>query len=158
MAQTTGAIAESIYKIEVSLNGSSWTDISGQANTVEPSGGDQQTGKQFTANGNVPIVTNSNKTDAVTVKCNIVYTETAGEGFMLVYAQYISTSKVIYLRYSPAGGTTGQKRYVCANAANTAIAVPIIMCLPPKVDAATGDPAMVEFSVLTPQLYQEVVP
>lgn len=158
MAQTTGAIAQSIYKIEVSLNGSSWTDISGQANTVEPSGGDQQTGKQFTASGGVPIITNSNKVDAITVKVNIVYTETAGEGFAIVWAQYIGTDKRIYLRYSPAGGTTGQKRYVCANDANTAILVPIVTCLPPKVDAGSGDPAMVEFSVITPKLFQEVVP
>lgn len=158
MAQTTGAIPESIYKIEVSLNGSSWTDISGQANTVEPSGGDQQTGKQFTASGNVPIVTNSNKTDAVTVKVNIVYTESGSEGFMIVWGQYISAAKTIYLRYSPAGGASGQKRYVCANDANTAILVPIVNCLPPKLDAGSGDMAMVEFSVIAPKLFQEVVP
>lgn len=158
MAQTTAAESGSNYKIEVSYDGSSWTDISGVSNNVEPSGGEQQIGTQFTAAGDAPVVVNSNKNDAVKVKCSILYTETSGEGFDKVYSRYVGATKTIYFRYSPRGGTTGQKRYVASNAANSAVAVPIESCLPPKTDAGSGDPLMAEFTVVCPKLYQEAVP
>jgi len=158
MAQTTGSVAQSNFKIEVSTNGSSWTDISGQSNTVETDGGEHQTGEQYTADGDVPVVTYSNKVSSTTVKCSILYTETSGEAFAVIYARYIGTDKTIYLRYAPKGGTTANKRYVASNAANTAIAVPIITCNPPNGDASSGDPLMFEFSVMAPRLYQEAIP
>jgi hypothetical protein len=157
MAQTTGAFAQSGFKVEVSLNGSDWTDISGQATNVAVEGGDQMVGEQHTADGEVPVVTGSNKTEAKTVTVSILYTETNGEAFQIVNDRYDGADKTIYLRYSPAGGGTGDKRWVCANAAGNAIAVPIINCLPPEVDAGTGDPAMAEFSVRTPDLKKETI-
>lgn len=158
MAQTTGATPKSNYKAEVSLNGSSWTDISGNATTVEIDGGEQQTGEQFTAAGNVPVVIGSNKVSAMTAKVSILYTETSGEAFQVVWAQYISTNKKIYFRYSPKGGASGDKRYVASDDAGSAFACPIISCLPPDVDAGSGDPAMAEFSVIAPKFLQEAVP
>lgn len=158
MAQTTGAMPKSNYKVEVSLNGSSWTDISGNSTTVEIDGGEQQTGEQFTAAGNVPVVIGSNKTSAVKAKVSILYTESAGEAFQVVWAQYISAAKSIYFRYSPKGGASGDKRYVASNDAGSAFACPIISCLPPDVDAGSGDPAMAEFEVIAPKFFQEVVP
>jgi hypothetical protein len=158
MAQTTGAMPKSNYKAEVSLNGSSWTDISGNSTTVEVDGGEQQTGEQFTASGSVPIVIGSNKVSAVTAKVNIIYTETAGEAFQVVWGQYIGASKLIYFRYSPKGGATGDKRYVASNDAGSAFACPIVTCLPPDVDAGSGDPAMAEFSIIAPKFLQEAIP
>lgn len=157
MPQTTGAFSPANFQIEVSLNGSSWTDISGSANSVSRDGGDQMTGTQFTANGDVPVVVNSNKRDAVTLTISIIYTEVPGEAFQTVYDRYIGADKTIYLRYAPKGSTVSNKRYVCANSAGTAIPVPIISCLPPETDSASGDPALTEFSVITPNLFQEAI-
>lgn len=157
MAQTTSGIPMGNFKAEVSLDGSSWTDISGVAVSVQVSGGEQQTGTQFTADGSVPIVVNSNKTEALTVEVNQVYTETPGEGYLTVYNRYVGADKRIYFRYSPAGGAVGQKRYVAANNANSAIPVPIIACLPPETDAGSGDPMMGGFSLLVPKLLMETI-
>lgn len=157
MSQTTGAFAQSNFQVEVSLNGSSWTDISGEVANVTVDGGDQLIGEQHTADGEVPVVVGSNKTEAKTVTVSILYTETTGEAFQIVNDRYDGADKTIYLRYSPAGGGSGAKRFVCVGAAGSAIAVPIINCLPPEVDAGTGDPAMAEFSVRTPDLLKETV-
>ncbi len=158
MAQTTGAFSKSNYKIEVSVNGSSWTNISGMAADVKTSGGEQLTGEQQTAENQAPVVVASNKTAAVKVDVNVLYTETAGEAFQTVWARYESTTKTIFLRWSPKGGNTGDERYVASNNAGTAVACPIVTCLPPDVDANSGDPAMAMFSILAPRLVQEVVP
>lgn len=157
MAQTTGAIPKSNYKVEVSTDGSNWTDISGNGATVELDGGEQMIGEQHTALGNVPVVVPSHKVSAVTANVSVLYTETAGEAFKVVWDRYVSTNKTIYFRYSPKGGNSGDWRYFAANNAGTVFACPIITCLPPDVDAGSGDPAMAEFSVTAPKFEREAI-
>lgn len=157
MAQTTSAIPKSNYKVEVSTDGSSWTDISGNGATVEIDGGEQMIGEQQTAAGNVPVVVPSHKTSAVTANVSVLYTETAGEAFKVVWDRYISTNKTLYFRYSPKGGASGDWRYVASNNADSAFACPIISCLPPDMDAGSGDPAMAEFSVTAPKFVREAI-
>lgn len=157
MAQTTGAISQGLFVAEVSTDGSSWTNISGQAAQVTPSGGDQLTGSQNTADGSAPVVVGSNKTEAVQAEVRILYTEVSGEAFRVVKAQFDGANKVIYFRYAPKGATTGNKRYLAANDANAAFACPIINCMPPDLDAGTGDPAMASFTIIFPKWYEETI-
>lgn len=159
MAQTLGAKARSGFKVEVSLTGTGtvWTDISGAAATVTPSGGEQHIGEQNTASGSAPVVTGSNKVASRTLEVNCLYTEIAGEAWKVVAARYNGADKTIYLRYSPQGGAVGTQRFTCANDAGTAWLVPIVNCLPPEVDASTGDPLMFTFSVQTPKLVEATV-
>lgn len=157
MAQTTVAIPRSNFKAEVSLNGSSWTDISGHATGVNTSGGEQLTGEQMTADSNYPVVTATNKVGATTVEVNILYTESASEAFQIVWARYEGSAKTIYLRWSPKGGASADERYVCANSAGTAVLCPIVACLPPQTDAGSGDPALAMFRVVAPRILQEVI-
>ena len=158
MPQTTAAFSKSNYRIDVSTNGSLWTNISGNAADVKTSGGEQLTGEQQTAENQAPVVVASNKTAAIKVDISILYTETAGEAFQIVWSRYESTTKTLFVRWSPRGGLTGDERYVASNNAGTAVACPIVNCLPPDVDANSGDPAMATFSILAPRLVQEVVP
>lgn len=157
MAQTTSGIPMSNFKVEVSLDNVTWTDISGEGVSVKVSGGEQQIGTQFTANGGVPVVVNSNKTDAVTIEVSQLYTETAGEGYLTVYNRYSGADKRIYFRYSPSGGATGAKRFVAANAADQPMLVPIQSCLPPETDAGSGDPMLGGFTLIAPKLLPETV-
>jgi len=158
MAQTTGAIGQGQFVAEVSTNGSSWTNISGQAAQVTPSGGDQLTGSQNTADGSAPVVVGSNKTEAVQAEVRILYTEVSGEAFRIVKAAFDGSNKVIYFRYAPKGTGTGNKRYLAADNANSAFPCPIISCMPPDLDAGTGDPAMASFTIIFPKWYEETLP
>ncbi len=157
MAQTTGAISQGIWTAEVSTNGSSWTNISGQSGSVTPSGGDQLTGSQHTAEGSAAVVVGSNKTEPVQAEVNILYTETNGEAFRIVKAAFDSSNKVIYFRYAPRGTGSGNKRYLAADNANNAFACPIVNCMPPELDASSGDPAMATFSIIFPKWYEETI-
>jgi hypothetical protein len=157
MSQTTAPVVQSNFQAEVSLDGSIWTDISGTATNVSVDGGDQITGTQFTADGSVPLVLNSNKTEAQTVTVSCVYTETTGEAHQVVYDRYIGSDKTIFFRYAPRGSAVANKRYVASNAANTAIKVAIVSCTKPEVDAESGDAALFEFSLLVPKLFQEAI-
>lgn len=149
MAQTTGAISQSGFKVEVSTDGTSWTDISGQAAAVNVDGGDVPVGEQMTAEGGESIVVSSNKVEPRDVTVRSVYTEGATEAFEVVYAQYAGADKTIYLRWSPAGGATGEVQYTCA-VGGSAAAVPITSCTLPELDAGSSDIALFEFTVKTP--------
>lgn len=155
MAQTTGGLPRSNFQVQVSSDGVTWTDISGQAATVQRSDGDHMIGEQNTADGENPLVTGSNKKAAETVTVSIVYTEEDGEAFDIVHTAYRSGDKHIYLRWAPKGGigtVVGNKLLTCADDGGTPAKVPIINCTLPDLDAGSGDPAMSEFSVRTPNV------
>lgn len=157
MAQTTGAIARSGFKVEVSVDASTWTDISGAATNVTNDGGDALTGDQMTAEGMYAIVTAGNKTEPRNITISAVYTETAGESWKVVYARFVGTDKRIAVRWSPAGGKTGDQRLGTSIDALGADIVPIVSCTLPELDASSGDPALFEFVVRTPAIYSETV-
>lgn len=159
MAQTTGSLPQGKCQVEVSVNGSTWTDISGQVTSVALSGGEQLTGEQHTFDGQYPIVTGSGKMGAVTATFNFVYTETSSEAFDVVFTRFEDGGVgTIYVRYSPAGGQSSEFRYFATNdAGSAATAVPITACNPPDADAGVGDAIMASFAVIAPQFKQETI-
>lgn len=156
MTQTTGAISQAGFKIEVSTDGTSWSDISGQAATVTVEGGDYGVGEQMTAEGAEAVVVPSGKRAPVTVTCNALYTETAQEAWALVRARYEGDDPTIWLRWSPKGGAVGESRLTCA-VGGAAAAVPIVSCNLPEMDAGSEDPALFEFSVRAPGLLRATI-
>lgn len=159
MAQTTGSLPQGQCQVEVSVDGSTWTDISGETASATPGAGEQMTGEQMTFDGQFPIVTASGKMAATTMEFSIVYTETAAEGYVVVYDRFKDGGAgTIYVRYSPAGGQSTEYRYFATDdAGSAATAVPITACLPPAADASVGDTIMASFAVLAPQFKQETI-
>lgn len=156
MTQTTTAMSGANSKVEVSTNGTVWTDISGANTTVSVSGGEIGAGSQHTALGTEAVVTSSKKKAPVTVTVKCLYTETTSEPWNVVRGVYDSATPVLYVRWSPAGGGTGALRYNTA-VGGAAAAVPLLTCTLPDLDANSEDPAMFEFSVMTPGIKQETV-
>jgi hypothetical protein len=150
MAQTTAATDRSNFDVGVSINGTDWTAVEGQAVTVTVSDGDQLIGEQFTAEGEVPIVKGANKMGARTVTVTAVYTEEVAEAFEIVYTRYTGTTKTLWVRWAPKGGilaAAGNNVFTTSNAGGAAAAAPIINCTLPDMDASSADPAIFEFSV-----------
>lgn len=156
MAQTTGAISGANYKVEVSDNGTTWTDISGANASVQIDGGDIGVGSQHTALGSEAIVVSNKKRDPLTITVKAIYTETADEPWTVVREAYEGDNPSIYLRFSPNGGGAGDLQYTTA-VGGVAAAVPIKSCGYPQLDAGSEDPAMFEFSVMTPGLLEATV-
>jgi hypothetical protein len=156
MAQVTGAVAQSIFKLEVSAAGVSWTDVSGAATSLTLSGGDVVVGEQMTADGEEAIVVTSNKMAPMDLTFRVVYTEGSSDAFKVMWDLYQGTDKRVYVRWSPRGGAATQKRYVTAVAGAAAPAV-ITGCKLPDHDASSGDPALAEFSVKTAGILEETI-
>lgn len=139
MAQTTGAVSGSGAKVEFSTNGSSWTDISGSASSVDPGSQSGMAGEIYTFAGDNAIIT-AGKNEPIELDVKIVYSETAGEAFEVVRAQWQTSGRAGYLRWSPRGGTTGQFQYT------TGAGVLVAFSWPPAT-AEDGKPIMCGFKL-----------
>lgn len=142
MTQVAGAVSSSDAVIWVSSNGSSFTDISGALNTLNPSGGGRMTGQAYTAAGDNPLPT-SGKRQFADVTVSIVYTEAAGEPFQVVRALYEANSP-LWIRWAPKGGQTGESIYTAGPGVFGAFNWP-------GLNEASADPIMVGFAYHGPE-------
>lgn len=148
MAQTTGAMSFRDCKIEISTNGSVWDDVSGFANTVTISGGDRLTAESFTADGEYPIVTTS-KRSSIDVSMRCLYTEGGSDPYEVLRAAYENGTD-LYLRWSPAGGTSGDFQF-------TTPAGIVMSPMYPTGDAGVPDAIAIEVTIKVPVVTKSVV-
>lgn len=144
MAQTTNAMSGRNCYIALSTGGTTFTDISGFANSVEPDGGERQTGSVHTGDGDTPIIT-AGKRDAITVKVKAVYTEVSADPYTVVKTAYEAAS-ALYVRWAPKGNTSGNLGFTTASG---------IVKTAPYVgvsDVSNGEALMLEFDVETPYI------
>jgi hypothetical protein len=157
MAQTTGAVCQSGYKIEISADGSTWKDISGVGVGIAVSGGDAQVGEQMTALGEFSLVVPGNKIAPYDITIRSVYTETADEAFLVAFAAFEGASKMLAARWAPKGtGATSLNFSTSIDGAGVDI-VPIVSCTPPEQDASEGKPAIFEIVLKSPALYKGTI-
>lgn len=109
MPQTTGALSGVDCPIEVSTNGTTWTNISGSTNSIEPSTQTRMTGVTYTLDGDGAIIT-AGKKEPVELDVRILFTPSATEAFQIVRAAF-EARQDLYVRWSPQGGAVGQLRY-----------------------------------------------
>lgn len=145
MTQTTGQITGADNVVQMSTDGTNWTDYSGSANSVEPSGGERKKGGTHTFTGDTPIVSVGKRAE-VSVKLRIIYTETAGE-IAEALVNYYEDKTPVYLRYRPKGSLatywqfTGGPGYITTMVA-------------PKLEADNGNPVTVDCTWFGPSLAQ----
>lgn len=150
MAQTTGAMNTVGGKVELSTDGvPTWTDISGFINMVDPGQGVRQTGTIFTADGDRPILSGG-KREILEVLVNIAYTEGASEPFTVVLGVFEAGDTDVQLRWSPAGGDSTEYQFTTDQGIVKNLAYP-------PVDPNTAAPAILSFTLETPQYVQSAV-
>jgi hypothetical protein len=129
-------------QLEISTNNCvTWTDISGEAQSL---GGTEQTrmsGEAYTLTGDTALV-GGGKREPMELVAAIVYTETNTEAYELVRTAFEATGcgGDFCLRWSPAGGSIGDERVT------TGAGILVSFTYPP-MDAATGGPIMAGFTV-----------
>ena len=148
MAQTTNAMSFKSNKIEISTNGTAYTDISGFANSVDVGGGDRQAGEAYTYDGDTAIIA-IGKREPVEVTVKVVYTEGTGDPFETVRAAYEDGS-ALYLRWSPKGGSTGAFQFTTSAGYVTTLGYPV-------GEAGSGDPVLIEFTLKCASITKSVV-
>jgi hypothetical protein len=148
MTQTVDALSGTNLLIEVSADNTTWTDISGASNSIEPGDQTRQTGVVFTFSGDTAIIT-SGKREPMDITVKAVYTETTGEAFEVVRAIHEGTGE-IYIRWAPRGGTTGDAQYTSAKGVLSAFTYP-------GSAADDAKPIMAGFKVKVPKVTRALI-
>lgn len=148
MAQGTGISAKAQY-VAISTDGSSFTDISGYSNTVEPDGGERKAGEFFTFDTDYPGLTRG-KRESIDVKVNILYTEGGSDAWATVNTAYENNS-ALYVRWAPQGNTTGYSRYTTGAGIVTSMVYP-------KGEAESPDAIMCEMTLKVATITKAAIP
>lgn len=146
MAQTTTQLSAVDALIEYSSDNSTWVDISGSTNKLDIGPQDRAVGFAFTFDGDGAVLTNG-KRQPIDITVTAIYTETAStEAFEVLRARHeTENGAVVYLRWAPIGTGTGKNEY------NTGAGKLKSFQYPP-VDAASGDPILVTFTITASNL------
>lgn len=148
MAQTTDAISFANVQLEISdddFSSNIW-DASGFIAAVTISAGGRQIGEEYTADGDVAILT-AGKREPLDVTARIVYTEGATDPVERLRAAFEAGS-AFYFRWSPKGGGTGDFEYTCQGILSTPVY--------PQGEVGPGDPVVVESTLRTPKVTKAV--
>lgn len=148
MAQTTNQMSMKNAKIEWSTNGTVWNDGGGWANEIGPDGGERMTGGAHTFDGDKPVQTVGKK-EMATITAKILYTEGASDMAVAAQTAYDNASD-FYLRWSPKGGTSGNKMYTSDKGI---VKNPVW----PGGEAGSADPIAVEIVLETPGITASTV-
>jgi hypothetical protein len=138
MAQITDPISSVAAYVAYSVNGSSWTDISGVANQVSPDAQNRMNGVAYTFDGDTGLVT-FGKREPLSVTFRLVYSEANAAWDALMDLFETAGGGTVYLRWAPDGNTASNLQY-------TTPATKISSGPYPAIDAGSGDPLMVEFT------------
>jgi len=140
MAQTTLATSSRNAVVELSADGSTWFDISGYTQSVSPGDGTRLTGTAHTFDGPGPIIV-AGKLDAQESTVSILYTEDTGGAYDRAKGYFDDANSTCYLRVAPNGNTSGNFRFTSTKG--------VITQFPAfnELDASSGDPQMIEFTV-----------
>jgi len=143
MAQTSDGISMIDCKLEYSVNGSDWTDVSGYAASVDPGSHTRKTGLAYTFDGDTAII-RSGKREPIDLNMRVVYTEGSADPFRDLLAYHEAGSQV-YFRYSPKGGDSGEEQFTSDAGYMTDFPWP-------GGEAESGDVVMLEWKFQCPKL------
>ena len=139
--------------VELSTDGTTFTNVSGTVNKVEPSPQTADSGSVATHEGQYKAV-RGGKYNPVDVTVTIVYTEITGEAYAVVNGQKNVPGRPLWVRWTPFG-SNGDHRFVTADGLGAKAAGRIIEFPYPGTDAGDATPTMVVFKVQATQVLRE---
>ncbi len=144
-----GPFPQSDFQVEMGTDDISYTTYDAQAVSVTPGGGERARGEAYVAGRDVPFVTQG-KRSPMEYTVRVLYTTAGADFYVDARARYLGKT-VTYLRYSPEGGASGQKRMTIGPGF-------IASCPPPVGDAGAGDPMALEFVLVGEDEADDLVP
>jgi hypothetical protein len=114
MAQTTDAATMRNAHVELSMDGSTWIDVSGSSSAVDADAGDRKV-HEITPLFVDAVVVAAGARGRSKVTLKTVYTETEGEAYLTMLSAYESKTPVT-LRWNPKGTAPGVMRFKMENA------------------------------------------
>jgi hypothetical protein len=145
MAQTTAEVWGGGAKVEISTDGTSYTDISGHATQVSGTTQNRATGEVYTFDGDTAIITGG-KLQPLDVTVSTVYTETTTDAFTVAMTEFQTAGgDPLYVRWSPDGGDGGDFQFATGACEITSFDFP-------EVASDNAGPVLTSFTVRAPSI------
>lgn len=144
MTQTTGATTASVAKLEISSDGSTWTDVSGEAMSIEGMEQTRTSSEAYTFDGDTAIILEG-KREPMEITLNVTYTEGASGVFEVVRGLFETYGSRCYIRWSPKGGQTGEFQF-------TSSAGVVSSFIYPQGEAGSADVIPCTFTIRNPKV------
>jgi len=135
--------------VEISTNGTSWTNISGATNALEPDPVKRKFGEAYVFGAADPGVT-VGKNESVEIKMSVLFTQGASDAFATVKAAFDNKTDV-YFRWTPFGNVAGNARF-------TTGAGKVLEFMYPKINAESADAIMCELKIRAAGITQDATP
>ena len=148
MAQTTDGFSIKDAKVEISTDGSSWTNVSGFSAGISVGGGQRNLAEEYTHDGDTAIIT-AGKRAPIDVTFKAIYTEGGSDPYETMRAVYEAGSD-FYIRFSAKAGASGDFLY-------TSPAGKIQNLAYPQGDSNAADPLTVEAVIRVASLTKSVI-
>lgn len=148
MARTTEALSFVAADVEVSQDGSTWTDLSSYGTSIAVAGGDRSTGEINVFDDERPIVT-AGKKASQDVTIRYAYTEEVAGPFATLRGWDDTEGGIIYVRFWPAGQVAGNFVFETGEAIITTFN-------DPGGEAGSGEPVLCEITAKCEQLSRSV--
>ena len=133
---STDAISAVDYKIEISTDGTSFTDISGYANEVSISGGERENSEVYVLGDDSAAILIGHRSP-VEITISVLYTEGDSDPMKTLWDAYCNKT-TYYVRIAPKGGESGEFLFTSNEGFFTAVNAP------PGADPSSADPLLVE--------------
>ena len=153
MPQSVGINNTTEAVVELSADGTTWTNSSGSICKVEVTPQTADSGSVATHEGQYKVV-RGGKYNPVEITITGVYTEIAAELYAILHGQKNVPGRPLWVRWTPFG-SNGEHRYVTADGLGAKAAGRIIEFPYPGTDAGDATPTMVVFKVQATQVLRE---
>jgi hypothetical protein len=140
MAQTTGAVTGAATAVNIKIGGGSYTDYSGQAQSIDAVTATRATSTAYTFDGDNAIIL-LGKEEPVEVTVNFLYTEVAAELWAVAEAAFQAGS-LVQVKWEPKGTAGGQ--------IETTAGGYITSIIYPAVSAEGAGPVVASITVMAP--------
>jgi hypothetical protein len=147
MTVSDGISKSGFRKVEYSENGTTWTDCSDAALTIEPGGGERATGHVNPADGSIIATTGDRALE--TIQVSGVYSEAVASLYRKARAA-LENGTLFCLRYSKAG-TAGQLRHTTNTTYSYVSSCPVVG------RPGGGDPLTFTFTIITSGITNAVI-
>lgn len=140
--QTTDGVPMACGQVEISSDGASYTDISGETQSLTAGAQTMISGEAYTLAGGTAII-KGGKREPMESEVVIIYSETDAEAYeqaRSIFENTANCNNTAYLRYSPQGGDANEEQLTSGEGT-------IISFTYPNLDASAGGPIVAGFTI-----------
>ena len=154
MPLPSGTLSSCTYCVELSTNGTTWTDFSDYITVVETPSISRARGS-LAVFGEDYHITTTGKFEPVEIRIRGAYVDSTAttNPFSYVWAQFTTAcGGALAVRFAPAGCATTNQVFSTATA--TGHPSKVVEVMPPSGDAGSADPLVWEAVIYAPQLHK----